>query len=976
MRKRTKLIALCLPFFLLLSILPTHIRAQTIAKRVTASNGDSVAFLEYKPAGHNAPGNTRKYPLIIFLHGGNERNDNPSLLPGPTDSNPAPVWSLRNYGPIRTIYYGHRMNFTWNGQTDSFMVLSPMSRYKYRTGPYSGNVINVWPPEYVDAIMNYARDSLKVDTNRIYLTGHSYGGGGTFNYLKVSSANAQKLAAAAPVSAWLTSLNSNGYNYVATAKLPLWGFHAVDDPTTDGSYIITENSINGVNALNPQVRALITLWPAGTITPNPHAHAPLRVYDVYQYPYGSEGIINNYEWFLGQNKDSAVNVLPVARVGNDTTILSSSGVANLNASTSTDADGTIVRYVWRKISGPSGGTIATPFGSASSTTVSGLTTPGVYKYQLNVVDHRAAIARDTLTITVDAPPGSGKAVSITSTGGRINAGNVAELINAAAFTVEAQFKYDSSITDWSNAEACIYRKYVTATDRIKLYVDKATRSVQFTLANGSDMKGYTASNVVSHDTWHHVAAVFDGAQTGNANRMKIYINGVQQTLSFTDTIGTSTSGSAGSSLFGGEPSAGRVTVIDEVRLWDTALAAGTINSWKNKLLGICHPNFNRLTVYWPLDNDANPASAAAASGTLYPGVITNGTYVNGTLTLDTIPCPVDSGKAVSITSTGGRINAGNVAELINAAAFTIEARFKYDSSITDWSNAEACIYRKHVTATDRIKLHVDKATRSVQFTLANGSDRKGYTTSNVVSHDTWYHVAAVFDGAQTGNANRMKIYINGVQQTLSFTDTIGSSTSGSSGSSLFGGEPSAARVTVIDEVRIWDTVLAADTINSWKNKLLGSCHPNFNRLTVYWPLDNDANPASAAAALGTIYPGVITNGTYVSSSEATAASACGGARVALFPPMKEVEESKPFTGKIYPNPTEGLVQIELNAPASKSVTVKVLDMYGKYLIRTERRLVKGNNRMSLNIEPLPSGTYIIEVSDGKSILEKYKVMKR
>jgi predicted esterase len=963
MKRFTKLAGLCLSIFSFISSLPTQLSAQVVAKKVTASTGQVVPFLQAKPSTHDLTSPTRKYPMIIFLHGGGSLQSNDtSLLPAFPTPGYAPVWELNGWGPIREVgWQSNNLRATWNNQTDSFIVLQPL-----------GPVTNPWPTAYIDAMIKYGTDSLKADTNRIYLSGHSWGGAGVFNYLNSSSANARKLAAAAPIAAWNTGLHTNGPNYVSAAKLPVWGFHAYDDATTKRDTTIY--SINRLNAVTPDVKPLLTIWPAGAVIPHPHNTASEYVFAIHQYPYLEDGVINIYEWFLGQNNDSLPNILPVARVGNDTTILSSSGVANLNGSTSTDADGTIVRYVWRKISGPAGGTIATPFGAASSTTVSGLTTVGVYKYQLNAVDHRAAIARDTLTITVEDTIGYGKALSITSIGGRIIAGNVAELKNAAAFTIEVLFKYDSTVTDWTNAEATIFRSHITATDRIKLTIDKATKSVHFIVANGADVQGYTASNVVSHDTWCHVAAVFDGAQTGNANRMKIYINGAPQTLSFTGTIPANTSGSTPVCIFGGEPSAARLTVIDEVRVWDSVVAPGTIDSWKDKLLGSCHPDLGKLTVYWPLNNDANPASAAAALGTTYPGVIFNGAYVNATLPVDTIPCY--AGKALSITSIGGRIIAGNVAELKNASAFTIEAQFKYDSTFTDWTNAEATIFRSHITATDRIKLTIDKATRSVQFIVANGADVKGYTASNVVSHDTWYHVAAVFDGAQTGNINRMKIYVNGALQTLSFTGTIPANTSGSTPVCIFGGEPSAARITVIDEVRVWDTVLVADTINFWKNKSLGSCHHNFNNLILYWPLNDDANPASAAVALGTIYPGVIYNGVYVGSNQAAAASDCSGARMALLPSLNKVEENKPFTGKIYPNPTRGLVQIELHAPVSKSVTVNVLDMFGRYLYRDQRMLVKGNNIISLNMAPLPSGTYIIEVGDGKAIQEKYKVLKR
>lgn len=41
--------------------------------------------------------------------------------------------------------------------------------------------------------------------------------------------------------------------------------------------------------------------------------------------------------------------------------------------------------------------------------------------------------------------------------------------------------------------------------------------------------GYVASTATG---WHHIAGVFDGTASGNANRCRIFLNGVQQTLIF------------------------------------------------------------------------------------------------------------------------------------------------------------------------------------------------------------------------------------------------------------------------------------------------------------------------------------------------------------------------------------------------------------------------------------------------------------
>lgn len=1195
MKISTQLTGLCLTFLLLLASLPIHLHAQNVAKRITASNGDTVTFLQYKPAGHDAPGNTRKYPLIIFLHGGGERSDNTSLAVG------SPVWNLQGsgssagafngFGPSRLVRLGHKMAFTWNGQTDSFMVLSPMSRLTKRTAPNAGTQINVWPLEYVQAIMQYAVDSLKVDTNRIYLTGLSYGGGGTFNYLNSSLANVKKLAATAPICPWLTGLTSNGQGYVANANLPLWGFHAINDPTANGSYTVTQNAVNGINALSPPVKALFTLMPDGG-----HFIWP-RVYNVDSpaYTHGYEGIINIYEWFLGQDKSLPANVLPIANVGNDTTISTSSGVATLNGGASTDADGTIVRYVWKKI-GTAAGTIATPLGAASSTTVSGLTTPGVHQYELIVVDDRAAIARDTLTVTVvnagahavtfsplgrittgdvtqlnnasqftleswfkyDATvsgwttimrkgislndrimlhigpsnnsiyvmvgkgsntyaytgpnvvsPGNwyhvaavydgtqvdtlrlklyingiqkilnfsgtiptttsaintapfmaggepsccylngtidevrvwdtalagptinawkdklldtchpaaarlvvywplnntanpatataalgtaytgtitngsyvastqatdstgcspGKAVTISSSG-RITTGDVTQLNNASRFTLEAQFKYHATVSGWTT----ILRKMTSLTNRIMLHIGPNNNSIYVMVGNGANSYGYTAANAVSPGTWYHVAAVFDGTQANNANRLKLYIDGVQQNLSFSsDSIPANTSSTnTAPFIAGGEPGCCYLNgTIDEVRVWDTVLPAGTIAAWKDKLLGSCHPNIANLVVYWPLDNSANPATATAELGTTYTGTITNGSYIGSHQAADTSGC----GKAVTISSSG-RITTGDVTQLNNASKFTLEAQFKYNATVGTYTT----IMRKSTALNNRIMVHIGPSNNSIHLVVGNGDNSYGVTGANAVSPGTWYHIAVVFDGTQSGDANRLKLYLNGVQQNLSFSpeDIPASTSSTNTAPFIAGGEPSCCHLNgTIDEVRVWNTALLADTITAWKDKSLGSCHPNIANLVVYWPLNNNANPSTATAELGTTYTGTITNGSYVTSAQATAASGCVGARIAQTHSFEKLKENKLFTGKLYPNPTDGLVQIELNAPVSTSARVNIVDMFGRYLYRNQRPLVKGNNRLSLNIASLPPGTYLIEVGAGQGIREKFKVLKR
>lgn len=348
-----------------LLILTMNSNAQQVAKGFTAGNGQWVGFLEYKPTYYNAD-LTVKYPLIIFLHGIGERGNGTSQ-----------IWSVAGNGIPRYINAGNPMRFNWNGKTETFLVLSPQLAPSY----------NDWVDFYIEELIEYAKTNLRIDTNRIILTGLSLGGGGVWHYTTSSLAHSKQLAAAAPVCGTCTG-GPIDYKYVAQANLPLWAFHAMNDGTVGVG--CTTSQVMGVNQGNPLIAPLMTLYSNG-------GHGIWdRAYDslyAWQNP-------NIYEWFLGQNKSLPVNVMPVSNAGPNVTISTTTGMVNLSGLASHDADGKIVRYIWRKTAGPAAGTIVTPVSTTGLTSVTGLTTPGTYNYELTVVDDRASVAVSNVTVVV------------------------------------------------------------------------------------------------------------------------------------------------------------------------------------------------------------------------------------------------------------------------------------------------------------------------------------------------------------------------------------------------------------------------------------------------------------------------------------------------------------------------------------------------------------------------------------------------
>jgi predicted peptidase len=171
-------------------------------------SGDSLLYRFLFP--DNDP--TRKYPLVIFLHGAGERgNDNNAQL----------KWGVMNFAtdenmkkhPAYVIAPQCPANMSWANTT---------------RGKNGEIVLQNIPAKPMQLLMELIRDVIKkfqVDTNRIYITGLSMGGYGTFDALQRYP---NFFAAAVPV------CGSGDVSKAASiAHIPLWMFGGANDPTVN-----------------------------------------------------------------------------------------------------------------------------------------------------------------------------------------------------------------------------------------------------------------------------------------------------------------------------------------------------------------------------------------------------------------------------------------------------------------------------------------------------------------------------------------------------------------------------------------------------------------------------------------------------------------------------------------------------------------------------------------------------------------------
>mgnify|MGYP001602929224 CR=1 FL=1 len=108
----------------------------------------------------------------------------------------------------------------------------------------------------------------------------------------------------------------------------------------------------------------------------------------------------------------------------------------------------------------------------------------------------------------------------------------------------------------------------------------------------SDCPRAGISSALVAGTLYHLVMIYDGTLSGNANRLKLYINNVLQTLSFTGTIPASLQDSTAAVVIGLEALLGTYEydgIIDEVGAWSRALTADDVRVLYNGGVGIPYP---------------------------------------------------------------------------------------------------------------------------------------------------------------------------------------------------------------------------------------------------------------------------------------------------------------------------------------------------------------------------------------------------
>lgn len=158
--------------------------AKTLSRQITVT----CDYLLCLPQGYGEK--DRRWPLMLFLHGAGERGGNLELV--------------KKHGPPKLIAQGKDL---------PFIVVSPQCPSEQ------------WWPEKIEtlvALLDEIQSDYAVDPNRVYLTGLSMGGFGTW---ALACAHPERFAAIVPIC-------GGGQRYLAgrLKNVPVWAFHGAKDP--------------------------------------------------------------------------------------------------------------------------------------------------------------------------------------------------------------------------------------------------------------------------------------------------------------------------------------------------------------------------------------------------------------------------------------------------------------------------------------------------------------------------------------------------------------------------------------------------------------------------------------------------------------------------------------------------------------------------------------------------------------------------
>lgn len=395
-------------------------------------------------------------------------------------------------------------------------------------------------------------------------------------------------------------------------------------------------------------------------------------------------------------------------------------------------------------------------------------------------------------------------------------------------TFETWFKYTGSFDKNRN----LFNVYKDTTNRINLFVSYSggygNKIAYETWVGGSSVGGARTDDVISANTWYHVAV------TCGTNGIKMYLNGNLQTIGSAGTSCYSAIAATASNFIGNyayNTASGFQGSIDQVRIYNYARTPAQI-AW----------DYNKgLPMGWWKFDEQNGAVANDSSGNGNPGTVIAANFTTGKIN-----------NSLSFNGTTAYVGIANYSKF----------NFSDPATISTWVNtaSDTCQTVNSLAGTTYQIIYIGNGcTSSLTNEIVSvgrsttGNYIVGYTTSNrsELINSGWHLLTVTYD------SSAVKIYIDGVSKPV----TVGSgSNTGkyggvtgvndlSIGSSFYSSVRSSYFSGQIDDYKIFNYALTPTQIKTEYNNGAYTVRPP--TAVAYLLNDQFITPLAAGAINGT-----------------------------------------------------------------------------------------------------------------------------
>jgi hypothetical protein len=303
-----------------------------------------------------------------------------------------------------------------------------------------------------------------------------------------------------------------------------------------------------------------------------------------------------------------------------------------------------------------------------------------------------------------------------------------------ALTLEAWVKY----TPNSNYQEILAKECYGTTNcgGYALQITSGGKLRMIFYTGGTGYEDIVSSQSVPSGQWVHVAGVFDGSQK------RLYVGGVQDSVTVQDTTAPLSSGSTTTLKIGRRSNASQYYfkgLMDEVRISNAALYSATFTP-ASSLSETC----GTTQGLWKFDGQ----SVEDATGNNNPNTLSGGATYSEDV-------PTGGEHALSLNGTDAYVSVANSTSLNITGALTVEAWVKYTSN-SNYQNivAKECY---GTTGCGGYALQITNTGKPRMIVYRGGSSFTAVSGATTITQGVWHHVAGVFDGSE------IRVYLDGVE---------------------------------------------------------------------------------------------------------------------------------------------------------------------------------------------------------------------